>query len=120
MNTIRILILMGILSLLIIVMISVVKSNSPKVKENIKFPPTKKGVGEKKGVQSSQKHFYNTGFIDEPRHKNANQCYKKQDIKLSSYYNKPTEMRPVPAMSPNYSLERTPSDCPCAQYVSQP
>jgi hypothetical protein len=70
--------------------------------------------------KKSDRRFYHLGFINEPRHRNSNQCYRKQYIDLGLWYNKPTEMRPVPAMRPIYSLKETPSNCPCAEYVSAP
>lgn len=63
---------------------------------------------------------YTLGYINEPRHHNSNQCYEKSDIKLSSYYNNPTEDRPVPTMGPNYSDEKISDNCSCLEGIHPP
>ena len=137
-STFSLISLLCLLGVVIVIIIIVFPKKTLETKETITLPQ-KNNTGIKKHPNSDKKststphkppptpkqppipkQFYNTGFIDEPRHKNANQCSEKQNIQLSSYYNKPTEMRPVPAMSPNYSLKETPNNCPCAQYVTPP
>lgn len=63
---------------------------------------------------------YNTGYINAPKHSNTNQCDYTNNVKLSYYYNKPTDTRPIPEMTPGYMSEYIPDDCSCLQFVISP
>lgn len=104
---------------------SPLSSPSPSHSRNINYNTKPLAFAQKNNKPKIKKYNlprtqYKLGHINVPEHYNSNQCYDGFTPKLSSYYNKPTVMRPVPTMNANYGLEPTPDDCPCVEFVLPP